>query len=181
VARDSEKYLLIAARNALRSALGLRDDQCTVELDELAIPATAGDKYVAVAPFGVQRGPNHNASGGVRDLLYGISVIVVIRLGKVPRDRRRDAFLDNLGGLSELVDSALTAVDWSYEINQAANARILEETGVEQGFIEPLRFVGMDSRPQIVGAEIFGAEPETGVAGMKRAVHFSGARRITYT
>ncbi|MGH8743511.1 MAG: hypothetical protein ACREUY_04455 [Burkholderiales bacterium] len=178
--KAAEKNLMLAARNQLRlpqpTGGGYAADQCDVEFDEMA-PATVGDIYLAVIPGGWRPGPRHNTSGGVNDLVYSVLVAVVRRIGNVPRDRRRDVFLNNLNTLDDDIDKVYSALDWKYEVMNAANALILTDTTSTQGFIEPLRLVGDVGRPRLVDAEFFGGKE--GVAGMMRILPFGGARRIT--
>lgn len=176
--KAGEKNLLLAVRNRLRSVNSWTHAQCEIELDEAA-PATTGDLYAIVMPGGWRPGPRHNTSGGVNDLVYSVDVAVAKRIANVPRDRMRDVFLNNLGNLSEELDLVYQAIDWKYEVNDAANALILAETESTEGFIEPLRFASIERRPRIVGGEIFAAKGGAS-AGMVRVISFTGARRITY-
>jgi hypothetical protein len=175
---SAEKNLLLAARNAIRTAMALPETECEIEYDENA-PATVGHRYLAVMPGGYRPYDVHNTSGGVRDLLYGLSVLVIVRANNVPRDRKRDVFLGNLGNLAELEEKVINGVDWTYAVMNAANTLILAETANAQGFMEPLKFAGVDSKPRVIPAEAFGSS--NGPGGLGRAVHFHGARRITYT
>jgi hypothetical protein len=175
----AEKNLLIATRNQLRTELSLEDNQCNVELDEA--PATVGKFYYLVMPGGVSPGPTHNTSGGVFDLLYGVDVRVIVRATEVPRDRKRDVFIGNLGALADKLDAAIGVIDFRYELLSAANALIEAEVVPPAGevqFVEPLKLASMDPKPIPVGGEMFGASGEG--AGIMRTLRFHGARRITY-
>ena len=179
--RVARKNLMLAVRDQLRREVPLADSECEIELDEGALPATIGKVYVVVAPSGWQPGPCHNASGGVNDLLYGIKVMAIARRPEVPRDRRRDAitgsqFLDSLGSLDDLIDQIFETVDYRYDVINAANTAIQEEINSDEGFIEPLRFAGMED-PKPLSGESFGSRSPW--AGMISTLHFHGARRIT--
>lgn len=174
----AEKNLLLAVRNQLRTAAlaggaGLSEAECQIELMEMA-PATQGNRYIAVMPGGWIRGPRHNSSGGVNDLVYGIDIFVATRaLSRTPRDR----MLANLTELNTLIDRIYPVLDFNYTAINAANALILADTGSTEGFVEPLRFAAVEKRPRVVDGEVFGG---TGVnAGVARTIQFHGARRIT--
>lgn len=180
--RSAEKNLLLAVRNLLRTAVasggaGYSEDQCNIETDDDA-PAIQGPLYVIVGAMGWRPGPRHGTSGGVRDLIYSVSVFVAKRITSVPRDRREQAFVLGSGSLNDEIDKCFQVIDWKYEVVTAANALILKETGSQEGFVHPLVFSGMEARPRILPGEFFGASSES-AAGMGRLVRFDGARRLT--
>lgn len=185
--RAAEKNLLIAVRDRLRSVNDWTDEQCQVEHDEVA-PAVAGNLYVVVMTGGWTPGPRHRTSGGVSDLIYSVDVSVAKRVANVPKDRLRNVFLHNLDSLDEELDKVYRVVDWGgepdedgdYPLMRLANALILEETGSEQGFVEPLKFSSIERRPRIVGGELFSAKSGQPQVGMVRTMSFTGARRITH-
>ena len=182
--RGSEKHLLLAVRNRLRSECGYKEQECEVELDEMA-PATVGNIYVAVMPGGAQTGRNQMTSGGVHDLVWSVSVLLVKRIRNVPRDRLRSVFIEKLDALDEDIDKIIEALDWQYAVINAANASMVAEelTGSSEGFTEPLRFTALDNRPRLANPDLFaGAQGRGGssACGMARTIHFGGARRITY-
>lgn len=171
----AEKCLLVAVRDRLRSECDYTNPQCDIEFDAMA-PATVGDVYVAVLPGGWVPGPRQNTSGGVSDRVYSVEACVIKRIRAVPRDRQRDVFLSNLDSLDEELDKIHEAIDWQYAVNTLANAA-LTERGQVHGFIEPLRFSGVDKKPRLAPPELFGAAG-TQTAGMMRTIYFGGARRI---
>lgn len=171
----SEVALLTAVRDRLRSQKSYADNECDVELDE-AFPQTVGRFYVAVMSGGVTPGPTHNSSGGVRDKLYGVDVLVVIRATVNPRDRRRDLLLNNTLGLDEKLQEVDDEIDFSYSVLSAADALLTENQTF--GFVEPLKFAGFQGRPRPAPAEMFGARSGETVAGLMRVAQYRGARRI---
>jgi hypothetical protein len=178
----AEKALLQAVRDRFRAPSdegggGLKPEECNIEFDEMA-PATTGDRYVVVMPAGYKPGPRHGSSGGVADLLFFVDVAVVVRAANVPRDRQREAFLDNLANVAELTDLAFGVIDWQQPVIDRAN-QILAEEGSTEIFIHPLVFSGIDGKPTPAAAEIFGAIPGRLAAGLKRTIRFGSARRIT--
>ena len=50
-------------------------------------------------------------------------------------------------------------------------------TGTVYGFVEPMRFTGMD-QPQLVGGEWFNADPESDSDGIKASLSFGRCRRF---
>ena len=179
--RGSEKHLLLAVRDKIRSECGYADKECAIELDEMA-PATVGQVYIAVTPGGCRTGPRQMTCGGVHDLIWSANAIVIKRIRNVPRDRLRDTFLENIESLDEEIDKIIEAVDWQYDVINAATAS-LAENGLEPGFVEPLKFIGLDDKPRLANPDLFaGATQNAGSVpcGMVRAIRFGGARRITY-
>ncbi len=179
----AEKALLAAVRDRLCRPVaagggGYALEECNVEVDE-GFPATVGDVYIAVMPGGWSYGPRHQTSGGVRDLIYGVNVAVVRRVGNVPRDRKRDTALLNLGSMNDDVDRVIEAIDWKEEVRLAANVIILEQAGSSEGFIHSLVASGQVGPPRPCPPEMFGAAGGKLPAGMMRVVPFHGARRIT--
>lgn len=172
--KSSETPLLECVRNRIRTRLSLSDSECDVEYDEYA-PQTAGDVYIVVTPGGVSTGPAHRG-GHVVDELVDVDVTVARRATAKPRDRKREVYLRNLSSLNELVQEVRTAVDFNYDILTAANVLILRDTLSSHGFIEPLKFAGMD-KPQAITGDFFAATQEP-AAGLKRTIHFKGARRV---
>ena len=183
----SETALLLAVLAVLRMPLdksggGFAARECDIEADEMA-PGNVGDLYVAVMPGGWRPGPRHNTSGGVWDIIYGVDVLVIKRIGAVPRDRTRESligsqYMGNLTSLNADLDRVFNAIDFDkgYTVNNTANRLITQETKSTAGFIEPLKFKGVDKKPRIANAEIFGG---TGTkAGLIRGIYFDGARRV---
>lgn len=184
----SETALLLGVLTVLRMPLdksggGFSAHECDIEADEMA-PATVGDLYVAVIPGGWRPGPRHNSAGGVWDIIYGVDVLVIKRTGAVPRDRNRELvigsdYLGNLASLNHDVDRVFHAIDFDlgYTVNNTANRLITDKTGSTEGFVEPLKFKGVDKKPRIANAELFGGTG--GKAGLVRGIYFDGARRIS--
>ena len=179
--KAAEKALLMAVRDQLRlptasNGAGYTPEQCEVEYDEMA-PAVTGDLYVPVLAGGWVPGPRHNTCGGINDLVYAVRVAVVKRGSHVPRDRKRDIFLGNVGDLADEIDKIYNAIDWRYTVNDAANAIILKQTGSSEGFTEVLKFAGIDDKPTAVDASFFGGNGKE--SGLMRRIWFRGARRET--
>lgn len=173
---EAEHALLQAVRDAIRTSTGLDDTAVRIEIDEQA-PAGAGDKFIAVMPDGIRPGPSHNTNSGASDLLYSVAVMVAIRAPRKPRDRTRELAWNASGALSELM-TKVDGVDFSYTVMNAANTILTNDYSSSYGFIEPLRVAGVDARPRVAPAEMFGASGELRAA-IARTMRYTGARRIT--
>ncbi|MCI0333549.1 MAG: hypothetical protein L0228_10040 [Planctomycetes bacterium] len=177
----AEKSLLIAVREKLRlptdqGGAGYAETECDVEPDQ-DVPATSGQVYVAVMPGGWQPGERHAKSGGVRDMVYSLSVMVARRIGNVPRDRRTDVFMNNLASIDADVERIIKALDWQQSVVNAASGILQQLSGSSQPFIHPL-VAGQVGPPALVGAEVFSAAAGVQPAGMKRVIPFGNARLI---
>lgn len=170
---NTEAALLQAVRDQIRDRCGYGENECEVEFDEQA-PATVGQVYIAVCPGGWRPGPNNDNGGGVLDELIDVEVTCILRAANVPRDRKRSVFLDNLNGLNERLSKIDNWIHFRTEVMQKANA-LLEST---QGFIEMLKFGGMEAKPRAVTSETFAAKSGENAAGLARTIMFRGARRI---
>lgn len=176
----SEKNLLLAVRNRLRNDGGYQDNQCEIEHDEAAQPTT-GDTYAVVMPAGFTPGPRHRTSGGIRDLVFAVDVMVIKRISHVPRDRTREMYLGNLSSLAVEIEKIIDLIDFRYEVINDANELLLadNQAGASYGFYEPLRFAGVERRPRIIGGEMFSETKNVTRVGLARTIAFSGARRTT--
>lgn len=175
--RRSEKNLLIATRDHLKCQCGYKDGECEVEHDDMA-PAVAGTTFISVTPGGWLKGPRHSTNGGVNDLIYNVDVTVIKRITHIARDRRKNVYLENVTGIADELDKIFEAIDFSYDLINAASKLILEDTSSTEGFCEPLKFISCERKPRIVSAAMFaGANEEA--AAMARTISFGGARRVT--
>ena len=176
-----ESALLTAVRNQLRTVCGFSDAECQVEPDEMA-PSVAGNRFVAVLPNGWRRGDTSNDSGGLRDKIYSVQVVLILRTTAIARDRQNDSiFLEASKGLEKVLEDISAAIDWKYEVLNAANNIISTAGGsnASRGFIEPLRESAIDPKPRYVNSGVFAAMPGKTSAALARTITFDGARRIT--
>lgn len=176
---EAETVLLSAVASHLKTEMSLSDSQCSVEIDEQNVPAIAGDRYLTVIPAGINKGPRHDKSGGVIDLFVAVKVCVYHRMADVPRDRRRNVFLERTKGLNAELTNVMDAVDYRYEVTNAANTEIAV-LGNGEGFIKPLQFQSIDSRPQAVMRDPYDATPASAkgdpIVAIRRGVTFGLAR-----
>jgi hypothetical protein len=116
----------------------------------------------------------------VNDSVYSIDVTVIKRVRNVPRDRRRDVFLNNVGALDKEIQLVHAALDWQYTVLYAANMLLAADADAPSmvGFCEPLRMTSVQRRPRLVNPDMFGAG-QTQAAGMARTITFGGARRVS--
>jgi hypothetical protein len=174
---DEETALLTAVREFVRTALGLTETECDIDLDDI-VPAIAGTRYAVVTPAGVQSGPHARTSTAV-DRLLSVRVTMFHRISALPRDRRRNVFLEQNSGLYASLQKIVNAIDFNYAVITRANA--LMELPSGRGFVEPLRYASVDPKPGVINHDAYDAfnEPTKGahpILGMKRGVTFSLAR-----
>ncbi len=179
---NCETHLLNAVHLALKTSMGLDDTKCNIEFED-SIPATAGDLYIAIHPSGAAIGPRALSSGQVFDVYEGCRVVAYQRCANVPRDRRRSVFMTALTGINAILDQIIMTVDHNVGIIVAANNSISTALPGAQGFISPLRLLGIDRSARMVTGEVYGAHPEdvtkaTAVAAICRGLDFGQARRL---
>ena len=175
---QAESELLRSVRDIVTDTLAVDEDRVTIELDE-EVPAIASDLHVIVSPGGVTPGPRHNHSGGTIDLHVAVRVTVFRRITSVPRDRRRNAFLDRLKGINADLDTIMDVLDFKYTAENNANTEMELESGC--GFVEPLRVISFDPRPIPVFKENYAAASGTGgdpILALKRGITFGLARYL---
>lgn len=180
----SEESLLQAVRDTIRTQCSYKDSQCDVEIEEMA-PSGAGEVYCAVQPNGVTSGPNNQIGGGVLDELFAVKVTVILRTPNAQRDKTRRLMLDYLKGLNTRLRQIKDCIHFSYPVMNAANLLIYPvDAGIapqqQLGFIEPLVYNNIDTRPQVAGGEFFADITDETRAGVKRSIYFVKARRIQY-
>jgi hypothetical protein len=128
-------------------------------------------------PAGYQPGPKQSTSGTVRDRIFSVRVMLVMRCANIARDRLTDAvFLANLTGMEAVIEKIDDAIDWKKEIMAAANTIMSVEYETPGAFYEPLRFATIDETPRIVSGALFKANPNEQIAAIARSVIYTGAR-----
>ena len=174
----TESALLEAVAERLRDSIELDPTEAEVEHDEQA-PVAVGEKYFCILAGGVMPGPSEAGSVLILDEIVNVDVTVIIRCANVSRDKVREVFLGNVKSLNSQVRKVVEAIHGKYDnVINLANTFIQRESGSTEGFIETLRFAGMDTRPRLVGGATFAARPEESRAGLARTVRFRNARRI---
>lgn len=178
---DAEVCVLEGVRDVLRRKLVLTDNQCDCEFDE-QVPSIASNTYFAVIGAGCEPGPTHNPSGGVRDFLHSVQVLVIQR-NVVARDQRRSMFLDRLSGINSELGRVIQAIDWQHDLLSYINALLYRDNPTAQPFVEMLRFIRMDPKPRMVNSELYagmtaGGKGTTPFIAMVRSVYFGRLRRI---
>lgn len=168
----SEAALLVAVRDNLRELCDYTPAQCEIEMDEEA-PPTSGDLVVLVMPGGWTF--SNEAEGGcVLAELFAVKVMVAMRLKTVPQDRQRSMLIDTLFGLEAHTRKIIAKTHLSYRVNNKANEAIVDSA---EGFVEPLRFAGMEAKPRAMGPEFFKAVAGS-ECGVARTILFNQAKRI---
>lgn len=176
----SQLALLTAARNRLRSELGLADAACDVQFDGKP-PPIAGQLYVSVHAGEWRPGPN---ALGALDEEFGVDVTVTVRTARIPQGRQ--GALSIIGGETGLVlDRHLRLVTrelhMRYEVTGAANDLLVADGLDERHFFRspPLVLVGT-GRPTPRFADWFSADQDPGgpPVAVSQTVRFGKARRV---
>tara|TARA_B100000949_G_scaffold148547_1_gene130512 strand:+ start:248 stop:790 length:543 start_codon:yes stop_codon:yes gene_type:complete len=168
--------LLIATRDQLWSAISVLDEtNCGINPDGQP-PPFAGQLYVSV--HGTEWTVGGMVDGGL-DEEFGIACTVTMRAGFTPDDRMGDSLYIKLAtGLEDLVRKIIVEIRTSrWIILNAANALMPDDL---DGFVEPLRWLGVNAEPRIVGPEWFHAAPDVNnpTSGLSMEVRLDKARRI---
>ena len=175
----SQRALLLAVRDYLRSELEYTDSQCEVTFDGQP-PAVAGERFVAIHA-GSWTGDEETE--GLEEE-YGIEVTVSVKAGRVPRDRIGTNLLvgptgESLDNHLEDIRAALHLDKGAYPVLALANATI---GASENGFVVPLRFRD-GGKPTEKDHAWFGVAPPDvkGLlppAGIAQTLTFGGAKRV---
>ena len=181
--------LLYAIRNSIRAAgFSYGTAECEIGADGKP-PPRAGNVFVSV-----HDGTSRSVADNQLYELYGFSVTLTMRLGRVPLDAVGDqliarnvarAPLGNREGFNAKVDQLRGFLHMNWRITvltgqtpASANDNLSAwATGTVYGFIEPARYRGPD-KIQEVGAEWFGADPDSDDFGVKAEIRFDGAKRM---
>lgn len=175
-------------RDGIRSS-GLNYDQATCEImDAGEPPPRCGNFFASVHSGEVTCNTDNNL-----DERYSFVVTLTMRV-KVPIDRVGDQQMARnitrvpLGerqGFYAKTDRLrnLLHMNWNFVVvtgrtpNSANDNLAAWATGTVYGFVEPMRFTGMEF-PKLVGGEWFGSEPDAEDVGMKADLRFSRCRRM---
>lgn len=183
--------LLYAVRDGIR-AYSINYDQATCELmDDGRPPPRAGNVFVAIHG-GTARSDRDNQLYE----LYGFSVTLTMRVG-IPLDRVGDQLMSRniervpLGyrqGFYAKLEQlrAYLHMNWQITVKQSQTPNSANDnlaawlTGTVYGFVEPMRYRGLEAPPRLVGAEWFGADPGESdqEIGMVATLKFDGAKRV---
>jgi hypothetical protein len=158
--------------------MSLDDQQCDTELDDI-VPAMSGKTHVVVTSGGVGAGKYQaKSTTGTTHLVIAVRVVVFLRIGDVPQDRRRDIYLQNVTGLNALLGDVMTYVDGIEAIKAEAEA-LLTGSAATGKFHKVPRFVAADPKAVTVHREAYNSAGGTGhgheVLAMKRGLVFGGA------
>ena len=170
---QAESKLLEAVRDRIRSQTSLRDAQVEMEYDELP-PAGADDVFVAVMPGTVLRGDPEYGGHAVISKRYGVEVAIIFKIGRRPRDRRRNLYQSNADSVNAVAELIEDVIDANYDLLTVANTALSAAVG--EGFIEPLTFAGY-SPLRTVGAEYF-TDSGDAAHGLVRKISFAGAHYL---
>lgn len=180
--------LLYAVRDGIRKQV-VGFDQATCEImDDGRPPPRCGNWFAAVHDGEM----SSNADNQLNEL-YSFKVTLTMRV-TVPLDRvgdqqiarniarvplgQRQGFYAKCDQLRALLHMNWERVVLTGRVPPSANDNIAAwSTGAVYGFVEPMRFMSVES-PKLVGGEWFGAEPDTEDMGIKSELRFVRARRM---
>lgn len=184
---DEHVALCLAVRDRLRTNLGLKDNECEIEYDEIAHPST-GHLFLCVTENGWRPG-DANGSYDIEHTIYGVKITIFYRVAYLPRDRKMHAVLGEHqyliaeSGLNRVLRNVFRLIDWSYQLKNAADALLLASGDERQGFIHPLRFASADPEPRTVQAEMFASHSSTSKTrsdhdvALAKTIRFDGCDR----
>ena len=174
----SQRALLVAVRDAIKSEFSLNSDQCEIGFDGHPKPV-CGELFVAI-----HEGGESSSEQGDYDLseAFAVNVTVTRRTPYAPQDRWGTEILTKADGLSDLCRKIRNLVHFSYPIMNSANILIPEDA---DKFYHPLLWVNT-TPPMEKGPEWFGAardQYEEGMlinTGVTKTVYFGKARRMQH-
>lgn len=179
---DIERILAIAVCRRLQNIMGnavsfpVNPDHIRVELDD-TFPAMTAERAISVIPSGVE-GLSYTV--GMHDLSPRVKVFCMWRLRAVPRDRRRESYLENYRGLSAMLDGVYDCVHNYYfgpMINEIVKElKLFKFHGCQM--VEPLRFVQLEGQHKIIYPPDFGSN-QSQPAGIGRSIIFGRARYVS--
>lgn len=169
-----------AVRDELRSGMKLAESICDTRLPPGEPPVWSGSEYFAVWGSDWSAGEYTAESDDTFDEVFAVTITITKRIGDIPLDVLPGEVLHRtkLGLESTARKVIQTTIRGRFSICSRAQAILLDRqsTATIQGFVEPIRFLGVDP-PSLVGPDWFGAE-EGGDAGLIMNVRLGNARRI---
>lgn len=178
--------LQLAVRNQLRTRLPIVD-AATFPLASIndvidlqaggQPPPAAGQLYLAI------HGIDWSAAGAEKqrgtEEVFGVAITISRKIGSAPKDRQTGAFYaDAVDGLDRIARLITPEIHQNYVVMNAANTLMGSPAF---GFQEPLRLIGGDPEPTIVGPEWWEGDTETktnAVPGWTLQIRFGNAVRI---
>jgi len=185
---DEHVALCVAVRDRLRANIPLKDNECQIEYDEIAHPAS-GHIFLCITENGWRPGDAHQDSYDIEHSVYGVKVTVFYRVAHLPRDRKMHAVLGDHqyliaeSGLNRMVRNVFKLIDFSYDLINAATTLLVDSGDTRQGFQQPFRWAGTDPEPRIVQAAMFSShqsaskirsDPDVALA---KTIRFDGCDR----
>ena len=180
----AENALLLEVKEELIPAIPaltepVNDNTVSIEIDNNAAPATAGEYYYIVTPEGITPGPHSRQGDQIVHLVMRFGVTVAMRVPENPRDRQSaDVYLETTTGLNAKIDAAATLLHFSYGLLGRTNTRIDALSSKFGKFYRPpvIESIGP---PETVDASMYAARstPRTGTATpvviLRRKITFS--------
>lgn len=178
---DIEEILSLAVLQRLRDVLPATGDKpmepanINLEIDEM-LPAISADRTISVIPGGVEAG--QYATGGLSDLMPRVKVLCVWRSRKIPRDRRREVYTQNVSGLGQMVQDVYNAIH-GVNIRSLIDSIAVSRDSTVRGckLVDDLKFMNLESQFKIIYPADYGSN-ENQPAGLGRIITFGRARYL---
>jgi len=169
--------LLTAVRNQLRTTItDMVDDCIDIEPEPGNPPGFSGQEYISIVGNGWGPSASMTQDHFGLDEEYGVRVILTRRTGYVPEDRMmEEVILKEVGGMETRMREILTSILLNRHTIRIADAECYE----------PLRWLGCDPWPRVVGPDWFLAAPDPNSAGNPNnyglvwEARFGGAKRLS--
>ena len=176
---DAESAILAAVRDTLIDELEIRSADIGIEIDDLA-PAIAGERYYALSAQGSAPARHEEQADKVFHYRFGVRVALIERITETPRDRRGEVYANRVNSLNSRLSLVSKTLRFSYDLLTRAN-QLITTSGLSGKFIKPLVPTSVDTKPVIVGGDIFAAKSKgrgDAMMAMKRGINFTNAEFI---
>lgn len=173
----SQSALMRATKAILQSSLSLNDTKCDM-MSEGMPPANCGQEFIAIHE-GEWRADEADFDYGLTEY-FGVKVTITHKIGHVPIEKvsSREIYAAS-SSLESRARQIIAIIHMEYEdLMNEANALIPND---EMGFCEPLRYLGADGPPRLVGSSWFSAAMTQGGredVGVIRTLNFGRAKRV---
>lgn len=161
-----------AVRDRLRTVLELNDNQC--DITEGGLPFSVSPHlFIGIANPGF--GPGQYVERGISET-YNLAIVVSVRCGDIPRDRRRQIYLDPTSGVQSVTREVIAAIHNEWQLIAAINSQTAQN-GLT--LVSPFVYTGASDSESRDGSHWVGSSP-TDRAGAAQSVSFGGATGFGY-
>jgi hypothetical protein len=166
------RIIAFAIRDRIRSALELNDNQC--DITEGGLPYSISPHlFVGLSNPGFS--PGQDVELGVSEV-YNVGIVVSIRCADIPRDRRRDIYLDPVSGVQTVTREVIRAIHNSWELIAAINSQTAQN-GLT--LVTPFVYTGASEPESRDGTHWVGSSA-VDRAGAAQSLSFGGATGYGY-